>query len=225
MKKLLNIAVIMIIMLIALTGCVNINYEVTLNSDGTANIAYIYGLEKENLEKMGTTAEDMTTEMKERATTQRYEVEAYSDDKIEGFKAKKHVENLSEISLAEVFGEENVKEAEENKISIDKKGLKTYYSQNSTIDLSSMEESIASIVTSKYTVNLPTKVGQNNADEVSEDGKTLTWNLKAGEISKIEFEANEWMLSSKIIMAIIICVIVILVVILIVKCNKKKKNK
>lgn len=221
MRKILSLISIMAILLIALTGCVSVNYEVTLNKDGTADVAYIYGFEKEMLEQLETSAEDMTSDMQENAEESEYEIEMYSDDKIEGFKAKKHIENLADISLEDIFGEENVKDSEENQIKIEKKGLKTVYSQKANIDFSAMDESTASMVTMKYVIKLPVKVGENNANEVSEDGKTLTWNLKAGEINEINFEASE---SSTIISIILIIAIAVIVAIVLIFFKKSQKN-
>lgn len=223
MKKVLSLISIMAILLIALTGCVSVNYEVTLNKDGTADVAYIYGFEKETLQQLGTSAEDMTSDMKKNAETNAYEIETYSDDKIEGFKAKKHIENLSEISLEDAFGSENVKDSEENQIKIEKKGSKTLYSQKASIDLSGMDESTASMVTMKYVIKLPVKVGENNASEVSEDGKTLTWNLKAGEVNEIYFEAGRNS-SSLITIIIVIAIAVVIAIVIIAILSKKQKN-
>lgn len=224
MKKVLSLVTIMIILLIMLTGCVNVNYEVTLNKDGTADVAYVYGFDKEALEQMGTTAEDMTSDMKQNAEASEYEIETYSDDEVEGFKAKKHVENLADISLEEAFGSENVTDSGENQFKVEKKGLKTVYSQNAKIDLSTMDETTASVVTMKYTVNLPVKVGKNNASEVSKDGKTLTWNLTAGEVNEINFEASS---SNPILIFAIIAILVVIGVIVVVELTikKLKKNK
>ncbi len=223
MKKVLSLISIMAILLIALTGCVSVNYEVTLNKDGTADVAYIYGFEKETLQQLGASAEDMTSDMKDNAETSNYQIEAYSDDKIEGFKAKKHIENLSEISLEDAFGSENVKDSEENQIKIEKKGSKTFYSQKASIDLSEMDESTASMVTMKYVIKLPVKVGENNASEVSEDGKTLTWNLKAGETNEISFEAESNYLTT--IIMISIAILLVIIILIVVFLNKGKKNK
>lgn len=223
MRKVLSLIAVMAILLVALTGCVSVNYEVTLNKDGTADVAYIYGFEKEMLEQLGASAEDMTSDMKANAETSNYQIEAYSDDKIEGFKAKKHIENLSELSLEDAFGSENVKDSEENKIKIEKKGSKTVYSQNASIDLSEMDESTESMVTMKYVIKLPVKVGENNASEVSEDGKTLTWNLKAGETNEISFEAESNYLTT--IIMISIAVLLVIIILIVVFLNKGKKNK
>ncbi len=225
MKKVLALTAIVLVLLIALTGCVNVNYEVTLNKDGTADIAYVYGFEKESLQKLGSTSESMTNDMKQNAENGGYEIEPYSDDTIEGFKAKKHVDNLSDISLEETFGSENITDSEENQFRIEKKGLKTVYSQNAKIDLSSMDSTTASVVKMKYTVKLPTKVGDNNASEVSEDGKTLTWNLAAGEINEINFEASSSNLVVEIIVIVVIAIVVIGVVIILLKKSKKDKKE
>ncbi len=223
MKKVLSLIAIMIVLVIGLTGCVNVNYEVTLNKDGTADIAYVYGIEKSALQQLGSTAEGLTEEMKQNAEESEYEIEAYSDDTMEGFRAKKHIENLSDISLAEAFGEEYVTDSEENQFKIDKEGLKTVYSQNANIDLSSMDDNTSSMVKMKYTVKLPTKVGDNNASEVSNDGKTLTWNLEAGKINEINFTATS---SSPVVtIAIIVIAALIIIVVAVVIIKKLKKDR
>lgn len=227
MKKVLSLATIMVMIAIALTGCVNVNYEVTLNEDGTADIAYVYGFEKEFLEEMGTTAEDMTSDMKESAEASEYEIEAYSDDNVEGFRAKKHVEDLANISLEEAFGSEYVTDSEENQLKVEKKGLNTVYSQNAKIDLTSMDPSMASMVTMKYTVNLPVKAGENNASEVSKDGKTLTWNLEAGAVNEINFKASSsgTMLTIVIIVVALVIIGIVIAVIISTKKSKKENDK
>lgn len=223
MKKVLSLVAIMAVTLIALTGCVSVNYEVTLNKDGTADVAYVYGIDKEILSQMGTTSDYVTSDMKQNAETGGYETEEYSDDEIEGFRATKHVDNLADISLSEAFGSEYVTDSEENQFKIEKSGIKTKYSQNAKIDLSNMDTSTASMVTMKYTVKLPTKVGENNAAEVSEDGKTLTWNLTAGEVNEINFEATSTNIA--IIILIVVIVAAIIVAVVIVAGNKSKKGK
>lgn len=186
MKKTLKLFLPIMLMLFILTGCVSINYEITLKEDGTGTVAYIYGIEKSYLEEMETSGEEMTEEMKKNAKSNGYTIESYSDDQIEGFKATKAIKDLSEMSLEEAFGKEYITDSENNKIKLEKKGNKTIFSQNAIIDLTKVDSSMA---TMKYTIKLPEKVGENNAQEVSEDGKTLTWNLKAGEKNEIKFKS------------------------------------
>ena len=86
-----------------------------------------------------------------------------------------------------------------------------------------MDESTESMVTMKYIIKLPVKVGENNASEVSEDGKTLTWNLKAGETNEISFEAESNYLTT--IIMISIAILLVIIILIVVFLNKGKKNK
>ena len=52
MKKIVSLIIIMSLLLIALTGCVNIRYETTLNENGSADVIYSYGLKKDILEQL-----------------------------------------------------------------------------------------------------------------------------------------------------------------------------
>ncbi len=72
----------------------------------------------------------------------------------------------------------------------------------------------------KYIVNLPTKAISNNATEVSENGKTLTWDLTQ-DIGTISYE---FAFSNNTVMYIIIGILVVCAIVAFVLLNKKKKN-
>lgn len=77
-----------------------------------------------------------------------------------------------------------------------------------------------------YVVNLPEKALTNNATNVSNDGKTLTWSLMQSQISNIEFSfelknmTNYYILYGGIAAAVIIVIIIIISLI-----KKGKKGK
>lgn len=77
-----------------------------------------------------------------------------------------------------------------------------------------------------YVVNLPEKALTNNATNVSNDGKTLTWSLMQSQISNIEFSfelknmTNYYILYGGITAALIIVIIIIISLI-----KKGKKGK
>lgn len=77
-----------------------------------------------------------------------------------------------------------------------------------------------------YVVNLPEKALTNNATNVSNDGKTLTWSLMQSQISNIEFSfelknmTNYYILYGGIAVALIIVIIIIISLI-----KKGKKGK
>ncbi len=225
MKKTIGLISMLLIILVALTGCVNVNYEVEVNKDGSGDISYIYGFSKETLKDLPISTDDMVESMKEQAEENAYVVEAYENDEISGFKASKHIEDLSkDFSLQEAFGEEYVKDTENNGIKIEKGLFITKYSQNAEIDLTSMKD-LSGNVDMTYKVKLPAKAKTNNATEVSKNSKELTWKLTAGEINNVEFVAQEMNVLAIIITVIIIAAVVAGIVILFIVLKKKHATK
>lgn len=207
MKKTVGLIVILIIMLVTLTGCAEINYEVEVHNDGSGNITYIYGISKERMENSTDIVEQFVGTMREQAEESGYTVEIYEDGEISGFKANKYIENLSEdFSLEETFGSEYVKDTENNKIKIEKSFWTTKYSQNTEIDLTNLSDEDLEMT---YKIKLPTKVKTSNTNNISEDGKELTWTLTGGEKNKIEFTAEEFNMLPIVIVLLVIIVIAI----------------
>ena len=227
MKKTIGLIIVLILTLVTLTGCAQINYEVEVNKDGSGEISYIYGISKEVLGQLNVSADDFVSSMKEQAEESEYQVEAYEDENIAGFKANKHIEDLStEFSLQEAFGEEYVKDTENNGIKIEKGLFVTKYSQVAELDLTTLSEDEQGI-TMTYQVKLPAKATNNNASEVLDNGKTLKWNLTGGEINKIEFVAQEINILPIAIIAIVVIAVVALIIFIVLKkkhATKKENN-
>lgn len=222
MKKTIGLIIVLILTLITLTGCAEINYEVEVNRDGSGEISYIYGISKEVLQGLNVSADDFVSEMKEQAEESEYQVEAYEDENIAGFKANKNIEDLNtEFSLEEAFGEEYVKDTEDNGIKVEKGLFVTKYSQFAELDLTTLSEEEQGI-TMTYQVKLPAKVTNSNATEVFENGKTLKWTLIGGEVNSIEFTAQEINILS---IAIIVLIAVLAAAIIFKILNKKHATK
>lgn len=224
MKKTIALIIMLLVILITFSGCAKVNYEVEINKDGSGKITYIYGISKEKLGGSTDLVEQFVETMKEQAEENDYKVEIYEDEKNSGFKASKHLENLSEeFSLEEAFGEEYVKDADNNKINLEKSLWKTKYSQNAELDLTNLKDTNIEMA---YKIKLPTKAKTNNATEVSENGKELTWNLKSGEINRVDFVAEEIniMPTVSIVGVVIVAVTVTVIIILKKKQVTKKEN-
>ena len=225
MKKTIALIILLIAMLIALTGCAEINYEVEVNKDGSGEISYIYGISKEVLTKLNVSADEVVSSMKEQAEESAYTVETYEDENIAGFKANKHIEDLNkDFSLQEAFGEEYVKDTDDNGIKIEESLFFTTYSQNAQLDLTTLDEEEQGI-TMTYQVKLPVKAKTNNASEVLDNGKTLKWNLTGGEINKIEFVAQEINILPIAIIAVAVIVVVSIILFIIFKKKHVTKNE
>ena len=227
MKKTIGIIITLVLALLVFTGCsVNVDYEVKVNKDGSGEIAYIYGFSKETLESLQVKAEDMVASMKGQAEESDYTTEYYEDDELAGFKARKHIENLEkDFSLQEAFGEEYVKDNESNKIVVKSGLLLTKVSQKGEIDLTSMDDNMKDIVKMRYTVKLPVNVSKSNATEVSKDKKELTWDLVAGEVNTIEYNAKGFNFLAKFILVLALIIIIVVAYILLVKNNIIKIGK
>ena len=224
MKKTIGLIIVLILTLITLTGCAEINYEVEVNKDGSGEISYIYGISKQLLGQLNVSADEFVSEMKEQAEESDYKVETYEDENISGFKASKHIKDLNkDFSLEEAFGEEYVKDTEKNGIKIEKGIFVTKYSQVAELNLTTLNEEEQGI-TMIYKVKLPTKVTNSNSTEILDNGKTLKWILIGGEVNNIEFTAEEInILPIALIVAVIIIVVALIIFIILKKKHATKK--
>lgn len=238
-KTLKNIAILamLAIILLTLTGCANVNYDIKLNEDGSGDIAYTMGYDKSFLKSMGveTSAvakDDSLKDMKEEAEQKGYTIEDYEDDTTFGFKASKHVNNIQEeFNVNDEVSDDN---EESGKIVYEKTLLKTKYSQDSKIDLTNMGEdedatmlkALMAQMKISYRITLPFKAGSNNATTVSEDGKTLEWVLKVNEVTEIKFEAaKDYGMYALAALAIVLLVVAAVAVVLSKKAKKTVEVK
>ena len=97
------------------------------------------------------------------------------------------------------------------------------YSQKAEIDLTSLEDMSLYGMTIKYVINLPTKAGTHNADKESKDGKTLTWDLMAGQVTEIEFKAETNNMIIFAVVGVLGLAVIIVVVLVVAKSSKKEK--
>ena len=205
MKRLLTLTIILISALILLSGCVSVDYQITINSDGTGKISYIYTFDKTFLnstssnttDNSASSSQSIIDNMKTTAEGNGFTVEDYSDSSVQGIKATKDVNDVtSDLALSNLFGN-NIQDSPDNNIHITSGAFSISYSQDASFDLTSMKSISPQNASLKYSVTLPVKAETNNADEVSNDGKTLTWNLKPGTVTKVKFEAKGNILTTK----------------------------
>jgi len=206
MKKTLKsiaITTILGIILFTLTGCANVNYDIKLNKDGSGDISYVIGYDKSFLASIGVETSSLENdnsfdEMEEQAKQNGYAIEKYEDDNTYGFKATKHANNIQEDF--DVNNEVDTDSEDSGRIMYEKTLLKTKFSQASKVDLTNMSEdgedaamlkAVMGQMKISYKITLPFRVGSNNATTVSEDGKTIEWTLKVGEVNEINFEASQ----------------------------------
>ena len=172
---------------------------------------------------MQTTSDQLVKSQKEQAEKNGYKTEEYKDDKIEGFKATKHLNDISKEFSIEEFGEEYINK-EKSEITINKSLFKTQIKQNIEVDLTELND-VQSAVDIKYTVKLPVKIGTNNATEVLQDGRTASWKLNPGQVNSIEFVASGINVSSIICFVLLVAIVIAGIVYFIIFFKKKRETK
>ena len=94
---------------------------------------------------------------------------------------------------------------------------------NDDIDYSQLEELISQMKL-EYILNLPIKSNSNNATSVSEDGKSLTWNLTLDGVTKIDYSFSLFNMTNIYIacggaLLLIVAIVVVITII------RRKKNE
>lgn len=241
--KLVGIIAVLIMTLVTLTGCMNVNFDVQLDKNGSGDVSYIIGYKKSFVESIGMTIDQLKEndtsleEKQEAGEAEGYTVEEYEDDNTYGIIAKKHYDNIEEFSISKELD----LEVEEglDKITFTKEGSKAKYLQDAKIDLTDLlgdeedeEDSQMAMMTAMfkqmemtYRITLPFKAGENNATTVSEDGKTLEWKLTFGEVNEIKFEAEENSSSTVLYILIGVCILLVIAAIIGAAINSKGKGK
>lgn len=180
------------------------------------------------------------------------EVSRYERNGYYGYQMSYEIENIDEVSSKDdiessLFDGFDIQDDDTSNNNKDKKQMMfkkdgdTYYAKykinedsNSSMNTSMLDVNL------EYTVTLPTKPIKHNADTVSEDGKTLTWQIDGLDNTKENIEysfklkdtvataANGSGLNTEMIMliaGIVIIVIIIVVVLVLFARNNKKLDK
>lgn len=206
MKKLKFLGVFAIILLCS--GCMKYSVGMTIDENKNVNFELIYALDKEVWGDM--LDESEITETDDEMIESGYDVKPYTNGNWIGSIYTKNMGNLDDISTTDVINVDlsNIFDTDENteetKYYFQKivDGKKTTYVASFSIDATedddsddsddNEEEMDMSAFTSSmeltYSVTLPVKADSNNATTVSEDGKTLTWNLEYGKVTNINYQ-------------------------------------
>ncbi|WP_409275828.1 LppM family (lipo)protein [Neobacillus sp. SCS-31] len=213
-----------ILLILLLSGCVKMDNTLIINKDGSSDFTMIYGIDSQLYSsEMG--APESMDEFKSDAEKSGFKVVTYKDKEFTGLKISKHFESYKDIKFV------NNSESKMNfKVNEQKGFFKNKYAVEAVYDLRGMSDemgdgsegfdeqilnSILGKMDLKFTLKLPVKSGDNNASNVSDEGKTLTWDLlpdKNNEL-KVQFEKvntlNIVLLAVGIVVALISTLIVI----------------
>lgn len=223
MKKIGKIFVVLLTVLL-MTGCVKESIHMNIKKNGDVELSLIMAFADSAASYMG----DMD-ELKEEYTEKGYKVEDYVEDDMKGIKVTRtyKIDDVSSDKEVTVDLGEFLEEPNDKPVFFQKSGKN--YKANFTIDTRSedLDSSSASMYSANidisYSVTLPSKPKSHNATKV--DGNTLTWDVKYGELTKVNYEFS---LNGSNVLWIIIAIIgvaaVAIVIVVVVMGRKNKQN-
>ncbi len=228
-----KIYTLMMVLLCAtvLSGCMRFTTNVKVKSNGKADISMLYAVSNE-LAEMGD--EDINMALPEGEVAEMeaegWECKVYSEDNYTGYEMVKENVDLNELAGAFKNSDEN-ESINSDELKVQKKGFTYIIDWKMFKD--EQQEQISAYKSyfnmsggyMNFVLELPYKASNSNATYVSDDGKTLKWDLLAMPAEGIHVEFS--LINIKLIIGCIIACVVLLGIIGIVIAliaNKKKKE-
>ncbi len=228
-------ALMFILTMILLNGCIKGDFHVTLNKDSSADLDYKLGMSSQLIALMSMDTKnktDLIGEMKKNFESEGFTVTQYKDGDYQGVQAKKHVADAKDIKNVGVIQKDFANENKMN-ISTDKGLLFNTNHLVGNFDLSTMQadpsdptgfqKMMVSQIDLKFTLTLPDKAEMQNASRVLDDGKTYQWDLFAGKNNDIKVDIKTLNILNLSLM--VGFVILILIVIIVIWISKSKKQR
>ncbi len=157
-----------------------------------------------------------------------YKITRYEEGDFKGYKFTKSFSNIEDVTVKDVnFNiEENAEIKDADKKMFTKDGLN--YVANIPFETSSELSSMGVAFDMKFVITLPNEAISNNANNVTDNGKTLTWNV-TDDNESISFEfsfISKYVIYGAIgVIALLVLIIIIVIIRKIMKKNKKKKEE
>lgn len=236
MKRTLVTCIILLLAIVLLSGCIRLHTNITVNKDGSGQVEYIFAVNPAILEK---SEEETFAELKIEAQKRGFQIEEYHTADYVGIKIAKDFEDINNLKenagvmnalyqddQNEVLAGERMKGFFSPEIKVDKSWFYTTIKLNGVIDLSNEEQGLSSeeamqqqlaykMLDLALTINLPVRPVEFNADKLTNNGRTLTWQLIAGQKNEIIFKVQMYNLTNIIITAIAGLIILVIIIYLI----------
>ena len=157
-----------------------------------------------------------------------YKITRYEEGDFKGYKLTKSFSNIEDVTVKDVSftAAEDVQIKDADKKIFTKDGLN--YVANIPFETSSELSSMGVAFDMKFVITLPNEAISNNANNVTDNGKTLTWNV-TDDNENISFEfsfISKYVIYGAIgVIALLVLIIIIVIIRKIMKRNKKKKEE
>ena len=206
MSKTRNISVLILalcLLLTLLTGCMRIELDINIKNNGKADVSMLYAMADSTLDA-GEAALD--PEEIEEYESQGWTVEDYSQDGYTGFILKQNDLDLSESEIMEGSSGSIRKEGSTYIVDL------SLISEEEQADFGESASWLKSMGGSFIVrLHLPVKPEKHNATSVSDDGKTLEWDLLSMDVTEpihVEFKTGSNAVMIGIVAAVIVAAII-----------------
>lgn len=231
---------IFFILTIFLSGCVKLDLALKVNEDGSVDADYILAIDKSFYALMKAEGEDPFEEMETEWIMLEFDYEKYEDEKYTGFRAFQRYNNIKQYSLFTTGATDSgaftldIEEGFFQKKYILEGSLESI----NDILLEGMNEELGDLgnlseeeqmfmdmyfdaLELSFIVELPGKIGSNNADSVK-NGK-LQWEIDLDDAKKIHAESTVINFVPFIIIGAVAAVIILIIIFIVSKRRKKRR--
>ena len=197
--------------LFLLSGCVESKIKLGINKDGSADLVLRVTVDSSLTGYISEDIDPLEDLMKEAAAAG-FNVAKVEEDGQEGFEASRKIQDLkSSLELGKLFGMDSLDDGftSGDGFVIDRGVFKTTYRVDIAyssapggdygVDYGGLLDSIQS----EFELTLPVAASSHNADSVSADGRTLTWDLISDGTVSIQARAEVINYSNMVILAVV----------------------
>ena len=231
MKKRVCVLVVALLLLVCLSGCIRTSTTLTISASGKVDISSLFAVSQE-FDQTGASDQFQWDDSKETYEKKGFAYDTYADEKngFTGYTITKKDVDLEDLSCED--GKADLQAAFEGKIfTVNGRHVSMRFTP-----FTDMDEDTASSLSMlgyadgymRYQVTFPVKPTNHNATSVSDDGKTLTWNLtKFGPGEEIYAEFNKPLLPAWvwwILIGLAACVVCFVIILLCRKAIGSKKS-
>lgn len=218
--------------ILLLTACAKGEAHVTVNTDGTADVKFNIQMSNQNLEIIG--QPELINKLKDTFAEQGFETESAATKDTQGLTASKQIDMSSADQKLEI--PDSVKfthDTEEkffystHRIVVDADLMSAIPVNDWTDTLNSIPSFVRNLVFKEvdldFKLTLPIKPESSNANQTSEDHKTMTWNINPLSNNHLELTVNVPNIQNILIVSIGLLVLMIVTTIFFVRRRKRKR--
>jgi len=212
-KRKCFLVILILLCVLFLTGCLEGDFYISFNLDGSADLEFTL-LASSQLDMLGDTRQIFGT-MEDDLERDGFTVEPLERGDMKGFQASRHVADPEELRDIRFLGD-----VEPPEIHIEEGLFTNKYSVDHTFSLAGVDigrgnSDMLAMLDPDMTIRMefPISPASHNADEVTEDGRTLIWNLDFEEANhmQVAVDVPDVLTIVMLILAIVIVIVVIIV--------------